>query len=106
MPHDMDINQNRLSPAIACPAPREERFTMKVAIIGAGNVGKALATSITRAGHDVTLSAKNTENAVEAARDIGARAAESNRAAVADAELVILAMPFVGAADEVTDDIR
>ena len=27
---------------------------MKVAIIGAGNVGKALATSITRAGHDVT----------------------------------------------------
>ena len=79
---------------------------MKVAIIGAGNVGRALATSITRAGHDVTLSAKNRESAAEAARAIGARAADSNVAAVADADLVILAMPFVGAADEVTNEIR
>ena len=79
---------------------------MKVAIIGAGNVGRALATSITRAGHDVTLSARNPANAEEAAREIGASAAASNSAAVADAELVILAVPFVGAADDVTDDIR
>jgi 8-hydroxy-5-deazaflavin:NADPH oxidoreductase len=79
---------------------------MKVAIIGAGNVGKALATSITRAGHDVTLTAKNRERAAEAARQIGASTADGNAAAVADADLVILAVPFVGAADEVTDDIR
>ena len=79
---------------------------MKVAIIGAGNVGKALATSITRAGHDVTLTAKNRERAAEVAREVGATSAEGNAAAVADADLVILAVPFVGAADEVTDDIR
>jgi NADPH-dependent F420 reductase len=79
---------------------------MKVAIIGAGNVGKALATSITRAGHDVTLTAKNRERAAEAAREVGATSAEGNAAAVAAADLVILAIPFVGAADEVTDDIR
>jgi 8-hydroxy-5-deazaflavin:NADPH oxidoreductase len=81
-------------------------FTMKVAIIGPGNVGKALATSITRAGHDVTLTAKNRERAAEAAREVGATTADGNAAAVADADLVILAVPFVGAADEVSDDIR
>ena len=31
---------------------------MKIAIIGAGNVGRALATSLTRAGHDVTIAAR------------------------------------------------
>jgi len=31
--------------------------TMQIAIIGAGNVGRALAGSLTRAGHDVTVSA-------------------------------------------------
>ncbi len=36
---------------------------MKVAIIGAGNVGKALATSSIRAGHTVTMSSANPENA-------------------------------------------
>jgi NADPH-dependent F420 reductase len=79
---------------------------MKVAIIGAGNVGKALATSITRAGHDVTLAAKNPAHAEAAAREVGANAAGSSTAAAADAELVILAVPFVGAADEVAAEIR
>jgi NADPH-dependent F420 reductase len=79
---------------------------MKVAIIGAGNVGKALATSITRAGHDVTLAAKNPAHAEAAAREVGANAARSSTAAAADAELVILAVPFVGAADEVASEIR
>ena len=37
--------------------------TMKVTIIGAGNVGKALGTSISRAGHDVTITAKHPEHA-------------------------------------------
>jgi 8-hydroxy-5-deazaflavin:NADPH oxidoreductase len=79
---------------------------MKVAIIGAGDVGRALATSITRAGHDVTISAKNHANAEEAARQIGASAAASNAAAVADADVVILAVPFVGAGGEVAMEIR
>jgi 8-hydroxy-5-deazaflavin:NADPH oxidoreductase len=30
---------------------------MKIAIIGAGNVGSAIARGVTRAGHTVTLSA-------------------------------------------------
>ena len=79
---------------------------MKVAIIGAGNVGKALGTSITRAGHEATITAKHPEHAEAAAREIGARAASTPADAVADADVVILAVPFVPAADEVTADIR
>jgi 8-hydroxy-5-deazaflavin:NADPH oxidoreductase len=79
---------------------------MKVAIIGAGNVGKALGTSITRAGHEVTITAKHPEHAKAAAQEIGAQPAETSAQAVSDADVVILAVPFVGAADEVTGEIR
>jgi 8-hydroxy-5-deazaflavin:NADPH oxidoreductase len=79
---------------------------MKVAIIGAGSVGKALGTSIARAGHDVTITAKHSEHAQAAAREIGARSASTSAAAVTDADVVILAVPFVAAADEVTGEIR
>ena len=36
---------------------------MHIAVIGAGKVGRALATSTTRAGHTVTLSAEHPEHA-------------------------------------------
>jgi NADPH-dependent F420 reductase len=67
---------------------------MKIAIIGAGNVGKALARSSIRAGHQVTLSAASPESAAEAAKATGAQAAKSNVEAVDDAELVIVAVPY------------
>jgi NADPH-dependent F420 reductase len=79
---------------------------MKVAIIGAGNVGKALASSIARAGHEVTITAKHPEHAQQAAQDIGAQPARSPAEAVDQAEVVVLAVPFVGAADEVADEIK
>jgi NADPH-dependent F420 reductase len=79
---------------------------MKVAIIGAGNVGKALATSITRAGHDVTITAKNPEHARAAANEAGATPAATNVAAVTGADVVILAMPFAGAGEAVAAEIR
>jgi NADPH-dependent F420 reductase len=67
---------------------------MQIAIIGAGNVGKALAKSGVRAGHKVTLSASHPEHAEEAARAAGADFAASNVEAVKDAELVIVAVPY------------
>jgi NADPH-dependent F420 reductase len=67
---------------------------MHIAIIGAGNVGKALAKSGVRAGHTVTLSASDTEHAKEAALATGARPAASNVEAVKEAELVIVAVPY------------
>ena len=66
---------------------------MKVAIIGAGNVGKALTTTFTGAGHDVTIAAAHPEHARDVAQELGARAVDTNRDAVADADLVVLAVP-------------
>jgi predicted dinucleotide-binding enzyme len=66
---------------------------MQIAIIGAGNVGRALATSLTQAGHHVTITAKHAEHATEAARESGATAGTSNAAAAADAEVVVFAVP-------------
>jgi NADPH-dependent F420 reductase len=84
---------------------KETDSTMKVAIIGAGNVGKALATSITRAGHDVTIAARHPEHAQSAADQVGATPAGSNATAVVDADVVILAVPYASGA-QVADDIR
>jgi predicted dinucleotide-binding enzyme len=66
---------------------------MKVAIIGAGNVGQALTTSFSRAGHDVTVAAKHADHAREVAASAGATAAGSNAAAISDADVVVLAVP-------------
>ncbi|HET7028964.1 MAG TPA: NAD(P)-binding domain-containing protein [Candidatus Limnocylindrales bacterium] len=66
---------------------------MQIAIIGAGNVGKALASTLTRAGHEVTISAAHPDHAQAAATETGATAASSNAAAAKGAELVVLAVP-------------
>jgi len=66
---------------------------MQIAIIGAGNVGRALATSLTRAGHDVTITAEHPEHAAEAATQTGATAGTSNAAAASGAQVVVLAVP-------------
>ncbi len=78
---------------------------MKVAIIGSGSVGTALATSITRAGHDVTIAAKHPERARAAAEASGATSADSNLAAVEGADVVILAVPYAGAGEDVATEI-
>jgi 8-hydroxy-5-deazaflavin:NADPH oxidoreductase len=67
---------------------------MKIGIIGVGNVGQALAKASVRAGHTVTISATNPEKAQRVAAEVGGSAASSNRDAVADADAVILAVPF------------
>jgi 8-hydroxy-5-deazaflavin:NADPH oxidoreductase len=77
---------------------------MNIAIIGAGNVGKALTGSALKAGHSVTVSSAGSESARSAAEATGARAAESNRAAVEGADLVVLAVPYT-AVDDVLGSI-
>jgi 8-hydroxy-5-deazaflavin:NADPH oxidoreductase len=77
---------------------------MQIAIIGAGNVGRALATSLTRAGHDVTISAAHPEHAREAASQTGATAAATNIAAAKTAQLVVLAVPAT-AIDQIADEL-
>src|SRR5674476_209313 len=77
---------------------------MNIAIIGAGNVGRALATSALRAGHSVTVSSSSGDSAATVARETGATAAASNREAVEGAELVVIAVPYMAIVD-VLDEI-
>jgi NADPH-dependent F420 reductase len=72
----------------------KEGPAMQVAIIGAGNVGKALATSLTRAGHDVTITSRHREDAAGIAAATGAHIAATNAEAAANAEVVIPAVSF------------
>lgn len=68
---------------------------MNIAIIGAGNVGKALGQASIRAGHVVTYSDAEAELADEAAEKVGASSAGTDSGdAVSDADAVILAVPF------------
>lgn len=77
---------------------------MKIAIIGSGNVGKALAGAATKAGHDVTIASANPDHAREAATATHAHAAASARDAVRGADLVVLAVP-AAKVDEVVGSI-
>jgi len=67
---------------------------MKLAIIGSGRVGQALAGASVKAGHSVMLAARTHESAAAAAKATGAHAAASASEAVKDAELVIIAVPY------------
>lgn len=81
---------------------------MQVAIIGAGNVGTALATSLVRAGHDVVIASRDAEDAARAASASGARVAPTNRTAVEGADVVIPAVyatSFAGVAAEIADAV-
>ena len=77
---------------------------MNIAIIGSGNVGRALATSAIRSGHTVTVSSASGDTAKKLAEETGAKAAASNRAAAEGAELVVLAVPYTAMVD-VLDDL-
>ncbi|MGW6929966.1 NADPH-dependent F420 reductase [Lentzea sp. NPDC054927] len=71
---------------------------MRVAVVGAGNVGAGLAKAATAAGHEVTVSAAHQENAVKVAEQVGAAAATVADAAKG-ADVVVLAVPAGVAAD-------
>lgn len=77
---------------------------MKIAIIGAGNVGKALGGSLTRAGHDVTLTSRG-DSAAQAAASTGASAAHSMTDAVASSDVTIIAVPFAQSGEQVAREI-
>jgi hypothetical protein len=82
---------------------------MRIGILGAGNVGTAVASAAVRAGHDVTIAATSAASAEKAARSAGARQATSNAEAVQDADVVVLAVPHAavaGVAGELGEDVN
>ena len=72
---------------------------MKVAIIGTGNIGKALGGTLTRAGHHVTLAGRDADKARNVAADVGAAAAATPVDAARDADVIVLAVPFAALED-------
>lgn len=77
---------------------------MKLAVLGAGNVGQALARAGHKAGHEVTITAQDPEHARSAAESLGAIAGTSNADAVSNADMVLLAVPY-GAIDDLAAEI-
>ena len=77
---------------------------MKIAIIGTGNVGRALGTSFAGAGHQVVFSGRDLAKTAEAAGAIGAWRPARPRRPPRGADVVVLAVPY-GAAASVAAEI-
>lgn len=76
---------------------------MKVAIIGTGNVGRAIARGLSRKGYTITLGARDPgAAAVVALADATGAAAAAPEAAADISDLIVLALPWV-AAQEIGD---
>ena len=68
---------------------------MRVAIIGSGNVGSAVAKAAKATGHEVTVADREGTESLETVKsDLGVTTTTSNEQAVGDADMVVLAVPF------------
>jgi predicted dinucleotide-binding enzyme len=65
---------------------------MDIAIIGAGSVGTALATTFARAGHDVTITSRDPEHASATAATSGAHVVATAVEATRAADVIVLAV--------------
>jgi len=77
---------------------------MEIAIIGTGNVGRALAGTFKKAGHNVTVFARDADKTRKVAAEVGASAAGSAREAATAADVVVFAIPY-GAVGEVVKSL-
>jgi NADPH-dependent F420 reductase len=77
---------------------------MKVAIIGAGDVGGSLARVVSNAGQTAVISAENEDQAKAIANETGGSLAASNAEAAREADIIMLAIPYE-AMDTVLDEI-
>ncbi len=78
---------------------------MNIAIIGAGNVGKAVGASLGRAGHSIIYAANSQDSAYKASQALGGKgSAASVREAARLGDVVILAVPYA-AVQSVAADI-
>lgn len=72
---------------------------MKVTVIGAGNMGSGFVKQLTRAGHQVSVTARNLDKARDvAAANPGATAVAADNAA-AHADVIVLATGYADAAE-------
>jgi 8-hydroxy-5-deazaflavin:NADPH oxidoreductase len=77
---------------------------MKLAIIGSGNVGSSVAKAAKGTGHEVVVAdLEGTENLGRLAEELGVATTTSNSEAVADSDIVVLAVPYGVAGDVATE---
>jgi 8-hydroxy-5-deazaflavin:NADPH oxidoreductase len=67
---------------------------VEIAIVGTGNVGGALARTLSSAGHDVIVTSTTPREADALAKEVGGRSTGSNVDAIRAARIVILAVPY------------
>jgi len=77
---------------------------VRIAVIGVGDFGNALARAFRTAGHTVVMSSRHASHAAKIAGELDVYAASSNQAAVENAEMVVLAVPATAVAS-VLDEI-
>jgi len=91
--------------ATAVPFSVRSADTMKIGIIGSGNVGSALGTTWVKAGHEVMFSSRHIEYDQSLAADLGAGArAGTPREAAAFGDVLLVAVPY-GALPDVGKDL-
>src|SRR4029453_3499826 len=78
-------------------------LAVRIAVIGAGNMGSELARALNVAGHTVTVTARNPAHAEKVAGEFKGAAAPSNREAGEDVDMVVLAVPSKAVAAVVED---
>ncbi len=71
----------------------------RIAIIGTGNVGSAVGAGAAKAGYDVVFAGQDADKAESVAEDAGGSAVTTPREAVADADIVVLAVPYTAVED-------
>jgi predicted dinucleotide-binding enzyme len=76
---------------------------MTIAILGAGNMGKGLGKRLAEAGEDVVLIARNEAKTAEVAKSLGKNVRAGSPSEAADADIVILAVPYQNAGDAITE---
>jgi len=72
---------------------------MNIAVIGTGNMGGGLARALVNAGYGIAIASRDPANAERLAGELGPKAvaAADARSAVANADVVFLAVPFAEA---------
>ena len=84
-------------PHIFSPSIEARRDTVRIAIIGSGNVGSAIARGLKGKAHYLTLGVRDPRKVAALAADVGIAAMPPAEAA-GTADLVVLALPW-GAAE-------
>jgi NADPH-dependent F420 reductase len=72
---------------------------MKVTIVGAGNMGRAIGTRTVAAGHEIEIVDRDTEEAQKLAEDLGGSATALDSEAPFGGEVVVLALYYPGIKD-------